>query len=463
MCDPFLLLRADVLLRISADWPNVGSHHATADLFGNERHGNPRLKREASIRPLWSSEEEKPSVPRLNRYLALANYPLQSPHYFRHFSTPSSGLKDGGTQYKILREESYLELRSMSKMQISCYIFGMQSFWSTLKRPIFALAPMEDITDAAFRRLIARHGKPDVMFTEFTSADGLVLAPKSGQRALRKKLVFDEGERPIVAQLFTASPERMEKAAQLVAELGFDGLDINMGCPDRSVEKGGCGAALIKNPALARELIRAAKRGVFSVRSTRSNIPISIKTRIGYNSDELDSWLPELLAEEPAAITIHARTRKEMSDVSSRWDTIARAVAIRDSIQNQRGDASLVQTLILGNGDVKDISDARAKAAETRCDGVMLGRAIYGNPWLFVDVMDVRHPYIPTQQDRVKALLEHLVLFDELMTGTSSYATMKKHFKAYISGWDGAKELRVKLMETENIAYAQAILADGIL
>ncbi len=343
----------------------------------------------------------------------------------------------------------------MSKIQILCYIFGMQSFWSTLKRPIFALAPMEDVTDAAFRRLIARYGKPDVMFTEFTSADGLVLAPESGQRALRKKLVFGEGERPIVAQLFTASPERIEKAAYMVAELGFDGLDINMGCPDRSVEKGGCGAALIKNPALARDLIRAAKK---------SGLPVSVKTRIGYNTDELNSWLPELLAEEPAAITIHARTRKEMSDVPARWDTIARAVSIRDSIQNQRGDASLVQTLILGNGDVKDIGDARAKVAETKCDGVMLGRAIYGNPWLFTECRDLRNPdMVPTPQERVKALLEHLVLFDELMTGTSSYATMKKHFKAYISGWDGAKELRVKLMETENIADAQVILADGIL
>ena len=321
----------------------------------------------------------------------------------------------------------------------------MKSFWNKLPRPFFALAPLEDVTDAAFRCLIARPGKPDVMFTEFTSADGRILAPDKGQRILRKKLIFGEGERPIVAQLFTSSPERMEKAAHLIAELGFDGFDINMGCPVAQVVEQGCGAALIKNPALARELIRAAKRGSASWR-----MPVSVKTRIGYNTDELDSWLPELLAEEPAAITIHARTRKEMSDVPARWDTVARAVRLRDK--------SGSKTLILGNGDVKDIPDARAKAAETKCDGIMLGRAIYGNPWLFAE-----RTVPPTSRERVRALTEHLVLFDELLTGTTNYAVMKKHFKAYISGWDGAKELRMKLMETENVETAQRILASAIL
>jgi nifR3 family TIM-barrel protein len=300
---------------------------------------------------------------------------------------------------------------------------------------------LEDVTDAAFRRLIARHGKPDVMFTEFTSADGLILAPPAAQPMLRKKLIYGEGERPIVAQLFTADPERMEKAAQLVAELGFDGFDINMGCPVDEVVRQGCGAALIKNPTLARELIRAAKK---------SGLPVSVKTRIGYNTDELDSWLPELLAEEPAAITIHARTRKEMSAVPARWEVIARAVQIRDKAGSK--------TLILGNGDVKDLADAHAKVAEIKCDGVMLGRAIYGNPWLFADRAEMSTP-----RERVDALLEHLALFDELLTGTTNYAVMKKHFKAYISGWEDAKELRIRMMETENVADAQGILAGAIL
>src|SRR3990167_6023883 len=257
-------------------------------------------------------------------------------------------------------------------MRFLCYISAMQSFWHTLPKPFFVQAPMEDVTDAAFRALIAGYSSPDVprvMFTEFTSADGLVLAPEEGKEKLLKKLLYSEVERPIVAQLFTAVPERMEAAARLVADLGFDGIDINMGCPDRAVEKSGCGAALIKNPALARELIRAAKQGAASAQGPfrtrrvlngqKEPIPVSIKTRIGYNTDELDSWLPELLAESPVAITIHARTRKEMSDVPARWDTVARAVALRDSL----GSA----TLIVGNGDVKDIADARTKAAEAKC------------------------------------------------------------------------------------------------
>lgn len=299
---------------------------------------------------------------------------------------------------------------------------------------------MEDVTDAAFRRLIARYGKPSVMFSEFTSADGLVLAPEDGKAKLLKKLLYSEEERPIVAQLFTAVPERMEAAARLAADLGFDGIDINMGCPDKAVEKSGCGAALIKNPSLARELIRAAKK---------SGLAVSVKTRIGYNTDQLDSWLPELLAEEPAAVTIHARTRKEMSDVPARWDTVARAVALRDSLGSK--------TLILGNGDVKDIADARAKAEQTKCDGVMLGRAIYGNPWLFSNSRELAH----SPEERVRALSEHLALFDELMSEVSNYATMKKHFKAYISGWDGAKELRIRLMETDSADEAKAILVEN--
>ena len=339
----------------------------------------------------------------------------------------------------------------------------MKNFWSALPRPFFALAPLEDVTDAAFRRLIAKYSKyggadvvdekgkftrshavrvggPHVMFTEFTSADGLILADANGQKRLRKKLLYSESERPVAAQLFSSVPEHMEKAARIVAELGFDGIDINMGCPHTAVEKGGCGAALMKNPTRARELIRAAKE---------SSLPVSIKTRIGYTKDELDTWLPELLAEEPAAITIHARTRKEMSDVPARWECIRRAVEIRDSMESP--------TLIIGNGDVRDIADARAKAKETGCDGVMLGRAIYGNPWLFSNSQELENR---TPQEKIQALLEHLSLFDELLSDTTSYATMKKHFKAYISGWDGAKELRVRLMETENIDKARQILAN---
>lgn len=318
----------------------------------------------------------------------------------------------------------------------------MKDFWKKLPRPLFVLAPMEDVTDAAFRRLIAQKASPSVprvFYTEFTSADGLLLADENGKKKLLKKLEYSEAERPIVAQLFTAYPEHMERGAALCRELGFDGFDINMGCPDRAIEKGGCGAALIKDPAAARELIRAAKRGA-------GDMPVSVKTRIGYNTDELETWLPELLAEEPAAVILHARTRKEMSSVPARWERIKRAVEIRNELGSN--------ALIVGNGDVKDLADARAKAAETGCNGVMLGRAIFGNPWLFADRVEP-----PSPRERIEALIEHLKLFDELMTGASNYATMKKHFKAYISGWHGAAELRAQLMKTDNCDAARQILS----
>ena len=199
-----------------------------------------------------------------------------------------------------------------------------ENFWKQLKRPFFALAPMDDVTDYPFRTMLARHGKPDVMWTEFVSADGLM--HPDGLKALLPKLEYDgEQERPIVAQLFSASPEKIRQAAYLIADLGFDGVDINMGCPDRAVNKQGSGAALIKDPTLAKEILIAAKEGVAS---HHRPIPVSVKTRIGWNQDELETWLPELLSTNPAAITVHARTRKEMSLVPARWDRIACAVEI---------------------------------------------------------------------------------------------------------------------------------------
>lgn len=312
----------------------------------------------------------------------------------------------------------------------------MSNFWLSLPKPFFVLAPMADVTDAPFRRVIAKYGKPDVMWTEFVSADGLCSV---GREALLHQLKYTEGERPIVAQLFTAHPAKLEQAAKLVLELGFDGLDINMGCPDRSVEKQGSGAALIKNPKLARELIQAAKRGV------ENKIPVSVKTRVGYKKDQLETWLPELLAEQPAVVTIHARTREEMSLVPARWGDVARAVEIR----NKLGSSAL----IIGNGDLQDLADARERVRESGADGGMLGRAIFGNPWLFSGQV-VTDPRI-----RLETMVEHTKLFQELLGGVKSFAVMKKHYKAYVNGWDGAKELRLKLMEAANAEEVEQIVA----
>ncbi len=362
------------------------------------------------------------------------------------------------------------------------------NFWQKLKedkkgKPILVLAPMADVTDRAFRRVIAKYGKPDVMWTEFVSADGLF---RGGYDSLINDLSFDEAERPIVAQFFTSKPEMMRKAAALAVTLGFDGVDINMGCPDKSVEKQGAGAALIKNPKLAQEIIAGAKQGILDA---GGNIPVSVKTRIGYNKNELETWLPALLEAQPAMITIHARTRKEMSLVPARWEHVARAVEICNELKSD--------TFIFGNGDVTDICDALEKAEETGCDGVMLGRAIFGNPFLFSDIGKEKRPERSEGQvgveQKLRVLIEHTKLFAELVqpkapigqsrqpsqcSGTGgqaslpspggegtggqgkSFAVMKKHFKAYVNGFDGAKELRMALMEQQDADGVERVILD---
>jgi len=318
-----------------------------------------------------------------------------------------------------------------------------QNFWKELQKPIMALAPMANVTDAAFRRVIAKYSKvkggyPYVTYTEFVSADGLFLGDERARSILMHDLIFTEAERPIVAQFFTAKPELMEKAAKLSVELGFDGIDINMGCPDRGVEKQGAGAALIKNPKLARELIRAAKRGA-------GELPVSVKTRIGYNKNELETWLPELLEEDPSAVILHLRTRKEMSKVPAHWDVMKDAVKMRD--------VSGKETLLLGNGDIQNLDDAFEKVKDSGADGAMLGKAIFGNPSLFSNSYELENKDgedLEFIQKRLEVMIEHTKLFEELLGDIKNFAIMKKHYKAYVEGFPGAKELRAKLMEAEN-------------
>ena len=363
------------------------------------------------------------------------------------------------------------------------------SFWNDLPKPIIVLAPMADVTDAAFRRMIAKYsahrrkdgtvGGPDVMWTEFVSADGLMRATPEGKQKLMADLIYTAEERPIVAQLFSSNPEYMEQAAKLVMELGFDGIDINMGCPDRGIEKQGCGSAMIKNPERAKEIVLAAKRGA-------PTLPVSVKTRLGYNQDILEEWIPALLSVEPAVITVHARTRKEMSKVPARWERVKRAVEIRDVVQNeewQKQHPEKHKTLIFGNGDVRSYADAEAKVRETGADGAMIGRAIFGNPWCF-------HPTkrLPERTafsgsatathytewyaeharaedgtefislaERLRTLVEHTKLFEELLP-FKNFAIMKKHYKAYVNGFDGAKDLRTELMEQPNSAEIERVV-----
>ncbi|CAN5699630.1 tRNA-dihydrouridine synthase [soil metagenome] len=310
----------------------------------------------------------------------------------------------------------------------------MKSFWKELPKPLFVLAPMADVTDPAYRRLIAETGAPSATWTEFVSADGLYhTREKKGmvdaENPLVRDLLFTPGEHPIVAQLFSSNPGMMEYAATLCAERGFDGIDINMGCPDKSIEKQGCGAGMIKHPDVAVKIIRAAKK---------SGLPVSAKTRIGYNTEDIDGWLSVLLAEDIEVLTVHLRTRKEMSKVAAHWELMPRIVALRDTLAPD--------TLVIGNGDVESMIDARHKIAESGCDGVMFGRAIFGNPWLFTG----RTAEDITPGERLTALTTLARYFND-MHPAKSFHILKKHIKAFVVGWDGAPELRTKLMETTSV------------
>ena len=318
------------------------------------------------------------------------------------------------------------------------------------------MAPMADVTDVAFRALVAKRGKPDVFWTEFVSADGLYHTREIAKmpdevNPLMRDLQFDPDQRPIVAQIFSSKPEMIAYATKLVAKLGFDGVDINMGCPDRNIEKQGAGAALVKNSMLARELVLAAKKAVQELpkSSYRTDlvVPVSVKTRIGYNKETLDNWLTALLSANPAAITLHLRTRKEMSLVPADWELMKRAVEIRNRVNPE--------VLLIGNGDVQDLEDARAKAAEFGCDGVMLGRAMFGTPWVFN-----RQPPTVNLQQKLEALIELAHNFEKI-SPPKNFAILKKHIKAFISGFPGAADLRASLMEANSASELERILNEN--
>ncbi len=325
---------------------------------------------------------------------------------------------------------------------------------------------MADVTDPAFRRLIATYGKPDVMWTEFVSANGLMSA---GRETLQRDLAYAELERPIVAQIFSADPEKIEGAARLCKELGFDGIDINMGCPDKTIEKQGAGAAMIKTPDIAVAIIAAAKRGA-------QGLPVSVKTRVGYNTVQIQEWIPLLLKQDIAALTVHARTRKEMSKVPAHWEYLKEVVELRDKLAPN--------TVIIGNGDVTSLADGKQKAAETGVDGIMVGRALFGNPWFFDESREMtasipkksvfqKLPFFGklfqtrrtaaqsaikpiTVSERLTVMAEHTKLFEALLGDIKSFSIMKKHYKAYCTGFPGAKELRMQLMESQNSKEVEA-------
>jgi len=328
------------------------------------------------------------------------------------------------------------------------------NFWNKLPKPFFVLAPMADVTDEAFRLMFAKYGKPDVTWTEFVSADGL--ASKEGRKGLRYDLLYSEKERPIIVQLFSSNVEKMREATKYVVSLGFDGIDINMGCPDKKVEKQGAGAALMKDMEKAGKIIQAVRDGIEDARKSKTKnskirkyISVSVKTRIGYNKNQIDEWIPFLLSQNIDVLTVHARTRKEMSKVPANWEHIKEVVNIRNKMK--------VKTKIIGNGDVKNIKEGRKLAKETKCDGIMIGRGVFGNPWIFS--CDKKTLNI---EENLNVLIEHTKLFEKLFRAVKNFSIMKKHYKAYVNGFDGAKDLRTELMETKNSKEVEKIIKEFV-
>jgi nifR3 family TIM-barrel protein len=345
---------------------------------------------------------------------------------------------------------------------------------------------MDGVTDSAFRRTVACQGKPDVIFTEFTHVHDVCRGPEF----LLDSLHYDERERPIVAQLYGKDPQLFYQAAHVVCELGFDGLDINMGCPSRNVASSGSGAGLIRTPDLAHAIIRAARQGITDwtagqtlesagikpvridlinrlkaqrepVRTrARMPIPLSVKTRLGYDEVIVERWIEHLLSESPAVISLHGRTLQQMYRGEADWSAIARAAQV------VRGSG----TLLFGNGDVQSLSEVVRRVCETGVDGVLVGRAALGAPWFFRNKEEARHAvqtdeavvapsWTPDLATRFRVLVEHAREF-EVQWGSRQFRRMRKHLGWYCKGFPGAAALRAKMFLVSSVAELEAALAD---
>jgi nifR3 family TIM-barrel protein len=302
----------------------------------------------------------------------------------------------------------------------------MKTFWQDLPKPFFVLAPMDDVTDSVFRQIVAETGKPDVFFTEFTNTDGMCSA---GRSRVEKKLQFTENERPLIAQIWGTNPEHYKITTEIVRDMGFTGVDINMGCPEKSIVKRGSCAALIKNPSLASEIIK-------SVQSIAGDMPVSVKTRIGFNEITTEEWATFLLEHNLDALTIHGRTAKEESKVDAHWDEIGKVVKLRDKLKKH--------TTIIGNGDIKTKKEGHEKVEQYNLDGIMIGRGIFQNAWLFDEQFQA------TTTDRLEMLINHAKLFEETWGKTKQFAIMRKFVKTYVHSFPEATELRIRLMGTNN-------------
>ena len=311
-----------------------------------------------------------------------------------------------------------------------------------MSRPIFILAPMDDVTDTVFRQVIASIAAPDEFFTEFVNVDGL---QSPGRKEVSKKLRFTDNEKPLVAQLWGKNPENYRKTASELVEMGFDGIDINMGCPVKTVTKNGCCSALISNRDLAKEIIAATKLGA------NGKLPVSVKTRLGQN--EIDySWIRFILEQDLDRLTIHARTVKDMSKVPARWEAMSEVVRLRNEISPR--------TQIILNGDVESVEQGNELAEKYGVDGIMIGRGIFHDPFLFSGT-DKWANF--TKADKIELFKKHINLFDETWGTTRRVHVLNKFCKVYIEGFDGAKDLREKLMVADDVGELLNILDNSLL
>ncbi|HUP26079.1 MAG TPA: tRNA-dihydrouridine synthase [Candidatus Limnocylindrales bacterium] len=302
------------------------------------------------------------------------------------------------------------------------------NIWDNLPKPFFVLAPMDDVTDTVFRRIVGQCAAPDIYFTEFVNTDGL---QSPGRPKLMPKLRFTEDERPIIAQLWGLNPENFYKSAKDIAAMGYDGVDINFGCPIKNVVQNGACAAFIlpENRGRAVEIIQAAKEGAGS-------LPLSVKTRLGYSEIDL-SWHELLLKQKLNALSIHGRTKAQLSKVPADWETIGEIRKLRDGISPA--------TKVIGNGDVLTRQQGQELAQKYLVDGIMVGRGIFGDPFVFA-------PDSPWQnwskQQKVNLYKQHVQLFAATWTnGERALHTLNRFCKVYINGFEGAKELREQLMQ----------------
>ncbi len=309
------------------------------------------------------------------------------------------------------------------------------NIWHTLPKPFFVLAPMEDVTDSCFRRIVGKAASPDLFFTEFTSTDGMC---SPGLMKVAHRLVHYPEEHPIIAQIWGTDPEKFYKSAQIIAERGFDGIDINIACPVKKITKQGACSAMIGKNEQVREIILATIEG--------GGLPVSVKTRLGIKASQVNEWCGFLLSTPISALTIHGRTVAEMSKVPAHWDEIAKVVELKHQMKSP--------VLVVGNGDVIDRADGEAKVKAYGVDGIMIGRGIFHNLWAF-EKSQREH----TSSERLAFFKEHIELYESEWSGEKSFQPLKKFVKTYVQGFDGASELRDELVNARNTGELLEMLA----